>query len=105
MAISDSSGRKVSHSAKRPGPDAEEPTIFDTVVWRGYNGGLVSRAAAESRTVTRLRAKENPPINRTRRNTFVGFTATLRLAPLVALCAADTPKPPANNQRPHPRRR
>jgi hypothetical protein len=66
-------------------------------------GGQASRPDAKSRAFAHPRAKENPPMNKTAKDTFA-LTALL-LAPLVALCAADTPKPPAKTHRPHFRRR
>jgi len=45
---------------------------------------------------TRLRAKENAPINMTIRDTFIALAALL-LAPLAALHAADAPPVPRPN--------
>ena len=49
----------------------------------------MSRPVTKSHTVTHLRAKENPPMNRTIRHTLVAFVAALLLAPLARLHAAD----------------
>jgi alpha-N-arabinofuranosidase len=57
----------------------------------------MSRPAAKSHTVTRLRAKENPPMNKTTRHTLIACAAALLLAPLAATHAADFHVAPSGN--------
>ena len=56
----------------------------------------MSRLTAKGHTVTYLRAKENPPVNKTIRNPL-GVLAALLSAPLAGLNAADAPRPSRPN--------